>query len=148
LEGVDRRRLIIEITEHAPVLDYHALNMALAPHRCAGARVSIDDAGAGYASFRHILQLSPDFIKVDIGLVLDIDVDPVKQSLITALGTVAGTTGARLIAEGVETQAELDTLYSLDVTLVQGFLLSRPMQSPPTDGFPMPRLPAHNVARR
>ena len=86
------------------------LTKALAPHREAGALVAIDDAGAGYASFRHILRLAPAFIKVDIALIRDIDTDPVRQALITALSTVADTAGARLIAEGIETQAELDTL--------------------------------------
>ena len=126
LEQVDRSHLIIEITEHAPVQDYAALAKALAPHRDAGAQVAIDDAGAGYASFRHILRLTPNFIKVDIGLIRDIDTDPVRQALITALSTVANTTGARLIAEGIETQAELDTLLGLGVTLAQGYLLCRP----------------------
>ncbi len=126
LEQVDRSRLIIEITEHAPVEDYAGLTKALAPHREAGALVAIDDAGAGYASFRHILRLTPAFIKVDIALIRDIDIDPVRQALITALSTVADTAGARLIAEGIETQAELDTLLQLGVTLAQGYLLCRP----------------------
>ena len=143
LESVDRRRLILEITEHAPVEDYEALNSALAPHRQAGAQVAIDDAGAGYASFRHILRLSPDFIKVDIGLIHDIDADPVTQALITALATVAATAGARLIAEGVETEEELATLHRLGVTLGQGYLLARPSKEPAIDGYPtFPNTPA------
>jgi EAL domain-containing protein (putative c-di-GMP-specific phosphodiesterase class I) len=137
LQTVDRRRLIIEITEHAPVEDYAALNAALAPHRQAGAQVAIDDAGAGYASFRHILRLSPDLIKVDIGLIRNIDTDPVTQALITALASVAFTAGARLIAEGVETEGELATLHNLGVTLGQGYLLGRPSSEPPIDGYPM-----------
>jgi EAL domain-containing protein (putative c-di-GMP-specific phosphodiesterase class I) len=137
LQSVDRRRLIIEITEHAPVEDYAALNAALAPHRQAGAQVAIDDAGAGYASFRHILRLSPDFIKVDIGLIRNIDTDPVTQALITALASVAVTAGARLIAEGVETEEELATLHRLGVTLGQGYLLGRPSSEPPIDGYPI-----------
>ncbi len=136
LAAVDRTRIVIEITEHAPVEDYESLNKALAPHRAAGARVAIDDAGAGYASFRHILRLAPDFIKVDIGLIRDIDSDPIRQALITALGTVAGTAGARLVAEGVETQAELDTLFALGVPLAQGYLLCKPTRAPALDGYP------------
>jgi EAL domain-containing protein (putative c-di-GMP-specific phosphodiesterase class I) len=130
LEQVDRSRLIIEITEHAPVDNYAGLTKALAPHREAGALVAIDDAGAGYASFRHILRLTPSFIKVDIALIRDIDKDPVRQALITALSSVADTAGARLIAEGIETEAELDTLLQLGVTLAQGYLLCRPTIDP------------------
>jgi EAL domain-containing protein (putative c-di-GMP-specific phosphodiesterase class I) len=137
LQSVDRRRLIIEITEHAPVTDYDALNEALAPHRQAGAQLAIDDAGAGYASFRHILRLSPDFIKVDIGLIHNVDTDPVTQALITALASVAVTAGARLIAEGVETGGQLATLHRLGVTLSQGYLLGRPSTHPQIDGYPV-----------
>ncbi len=146
-EQVDRSRLIIEITEHAPVEDYAGLTNALAPQREAGALVAIDDAGAGYASFRHILRLAPDFIKVDIALIRDIDTDPVRQALITALSTVADTAGARLIAEGIETQAELDTLPSLGVTLGQGYLLCRPTTHRLPSSYPRassrPQRPAH-----
>lgn len=147
LEQVDRSRLIIEITEHAPVEDYAALAKALAPHRDAGALVAIDDAGAGYASFRHILRLTPAFIKVDIGLIRDIDTDPVRQALITALSTVADTAGARLIAEGIETQAELDTLHQLGVTLAQGYLLCRPTGDPLPSAYRRASRSAQAVAR-
>ena len=147
LAQVDRSHLIIEITEHAPVEDYAALHKALAPHRDAGALVAIDDAGAGYASFRHILRLTPTFIKVDMGLIRDIDTDPVRQALITALSTVADTAGARLIAEGIETQAELDTLFELGVTLAQGYLLCRPTRNPLPTGYRMASRHAQRAVR-
>ena len=120
LAAVDRTRLILEITEHAPVEDYEALTLALSPHRAAGARIAIDDAGAGYASFRHILRLNPDLIKIDEALVRDIDVDPVRQALTGSLLILARTAGAQLIAEGVETRPERDTLADLRTTLAQG----------------------------
>jgi EAL domain-containing protein (putative c-di-GMP-specific phosphodiesterase class I) len=147
LEQVDRSRLIIEITEHAPVEDYAALTRALAPHRDAGAHVAIDDAGAGYASFRHILRLTPTFIKVDIGLIRDIDTDPVRRALLTALSTVADTAGARLIAEGIETQSELDTLLELGVTLAQGYLLCRPTAEPLPTSYRKAARYAQDVSR-
>jgi EAL domain-containing protein (putative c-di-GMP-specific phosphodiesterase class I) len=138
LHGHDRSRVVVELTEHAQVDDYAALDAALAPHRAAGLRIAIDDAGAGYASFRHILQLHPDFIKVDLSLVRDIHLDPVRQALTASLLTLARTAGAQLIAEGVETQPELDTLARLGVTLMQGYLLGRPTDAPPLDGYPGP----------
>lgn len=138
LAGVDRSRVVVEITEHQVVSDYPALTAALAPHRAGGLRLAIDDAGAGYASFRHILELAPDFIKVDMSLVRDINLDPVRQALTASLLTFARTAGAQLVAEGVETQAELDLLARLGVTLVQGYFLGRPCDAPATAGYAGP----------
>ena len=138
LDGIDRRRVVVEITEHAQVADYAALHAALEPHRSAGLRLAVDDAGAGYASFRHILALRPDFIKVDLSLVRDIHLDPVRQALTSSLLTFARTAGATLIAEGVETQSELDTLARLGVTTMQGYLLGRPTVAPAHDGYRQP----------
>ncbi|MDQ1712082.1 MAG: hypothetical protein QOE45_1532 [Frankiaceae bacterium] len=138
LAGVDRSRVVVEVTEHHVVDDYDTLLAALAPHRAAGLRLAIDDAGAGYASFRHILKLAPDFIKVDMSLVRDINLDPVRQALTASLLTFARTAGAQLIAEGVETQAELDLLARLGVTLVQGYLLGRPCAAPAETGYAGP----------
>lgn len=138
LLDVDLRRVVLEITEHAPVEDYELLVTALAPYRAAGLRLAIDDAGAGFASFRHILRLDPDFIKIDLSLVRDIDHDPVRQALARSLVAFADSVGATLIAEGVETQAELDTLVDLGVRLMQGYLLCRPCDEPPLTGYPGP----------
>ena len=93
---------------------------------CPGVRISVDDAGAGYASLRHILELQPDFVKLDIGLVRNIDADPARQALAAGLRHYADTTGNVLIAEGVETQAESATLHRLGIPLAQGFLFGRP----------------------
>src|SRR3954471_1778223 len=123
-------RLVIEITEHAPVPDYGALHRALDPHRAAGLQLAVDDAGAGYASFRHILHLRPDVIKVDMSLVASIDRDPAQQALVGSLQAFAEQSGAVLLAEGVERQDELDELARIGVPLVQGYLLSKPTAGP------------------
>jgi EAL domain-containing protein (putative c-di-GMP-specific phosphodiesterase class I) len=120
-------RLIVEITEHATVADYEKLHAALRPMREAGLRLAVDDAGAGYSSLRHILDMQPDFIKLDIGLTRNIDLDPARKALARALVGFAKDTGCRIIAEGVERQSELDALRSIGVTKVQGYLLGRPM---------------------
>lgn len=133
LDGVDASRVAVEVTEHAAVSDYDALSAALAPHRAAGMRVSIDDAGAGYASFRHIVRLRPDTIKIDTSLIRDIDLDTVRQSLVTSLVAFATSTQTRLVAEGVETRAELTMLAALGVSHAQGYLLGRPSTSAPTE---------------
>ena len=119
-------RIVLEITEHAPVGDYKGLNEALAGARERGIRLAIDDAGAGFASLRHVVRLSPEFIKLDRALIIDIDSDPSQRALASALIAFAGQTGATIVAEGIETQPQLDTLRSLGVSMGQGFYLAPP----------------------
>ena len=122
----DLRGVVVEITEETPVTSYDALLAALAPLRAAGALLAIDDAGAGFASLKHIMVLRPDFVKVDRDLVAGIDADEAKAAVVESLGMFASRIDAWLIAEGVETTAELDRLLSLRVPLVQGYGLGRP----------------------
>jgi EAL domain-containing protein (putative c-di-GMP-specific phosphodiesterase class I) len=89
-------------------------------------RIAVDDAGAGYASMMHVVELGPSLVKFDLSLVSGIDTDPVRQALITGMRFFAERTDRRLLAEGIETEAELTTLASLGVSLGQGFLLARP----------------------
>ena len=127
LRSVPLSRLVLEITEHATVSDYRKLEEALAPLRKAGARLAVDDAGAGYASMRHILNLKPEVIKLDMSLTRDIDVDPSKRALARGLISFGKEIGTQITAEGVETQGELAMLRRLGVDKVQGYLLGKPM---------------------
>lgn len=120
-------RLIIELTEHEPVSDYDALRERLAPYRSAGLRLAIDDVGAGYASFRHILDLGPDLIKLDTTLTRNIDSDIARQTLAQAITVFGRKMGCEVIAEGVETIEELETLRAIGATKVQGYVIGRPM---------------------
>jgi EAL domain-containing protein (putative c-di-GMP-specific phosphodiesterase class I)/AmiR/NasT family two-component response regulator len=129
LEGVEKR-IVLEITEHEAIDDYGALADALAPLRDRGLRVAVDDVGAGYASLRHALQLAPDMVKMDISLTRDIDRDPRRRALAAALISFAGETGMTIIAEGIETDAELGALRELGVRYGQGFYLARPAPLP------------------
>ena len=124
--SVDRRRLVFEITEHEAVEDYDALAEALARLREGGGRVAIDDAGAGFASLRHTLRLAPDIIKLDISITAGIDADRARRALARALITFAEEMAMTIVADGIETQAELDALLSLGVGYGQGFFLARP----------------------
>jgi EAL domain-containing protein (putative c-di-GMP-specific phosphodiesterase class I) len=99
----------------------------LEPLRKKGLRLAVDDAGAGYASFRHILRLEPDIIKLDMSLTRDIDTDRTRRALAAALIRFAQETGSKIIAEGVETQSELEVLRSLGISMAQGYLISRPV---------------------
>jgi EAL domain-containing protein (putative c-di-GMP-specific phosphodiesterase class I)/DNA-binding NarL/FixJ family response regulator len=126
IAGLPWDRIVLEVTEHAPVNDYAALADALAPFRAAGGRLAVDDAGAGFASLRHILWLEPDIIKLDISLTRDIDTDRRRRALAAALITFANEMGIAIVAEGVETRPELDTLRSLGVRFGQGWFLRKP----------------------
>ncbi len=130
LGAVPLERIVIEMTEHAPVGDYEALNRALEPLRHAGVRVAVDDAGAGFASLRHILLLVPDIIKLDISLTRGIDADRPRRALSCALVAFARETSTTIVAEGIETDAELRTLKEIGVAEGQGFLIARPMVPP------------------
>jgi EAL domain-containing protein (putative c-di-GMP-specific phosphodiesterase class I)/CheY-like chemotaxis protein len=130
LERVPAGRAVIEITEHAPVSDYAALNSALRSARALGARLAIDDAGAGFASLRHILQLSPDLIKLDISITRGIDTERANRALAASLVTFASEIGADLVAEGIESAEELDALRDMGIRLGQGYFLGRPAALP------------------
>ena len=119
-------RLVVEITEHAVVDEYTQLEQALARLREMGIRLAIDDTGAGFSSLTHIIRLVPEFIKLDVFVTRDIDKDPVKRALVAAMVGFAGEIGADLIAEGVETEAELNAMEELGLRYGQGYYLGTP----------------------
>jgi len=134
----------VEVTEHTPVSDYDQLVAATGRLRAAGVYIAVDDAGAGYASFHHVLQLRPDIVKIDISLVRDIDTDPLRQALTRSLATFAHESSAHLIAEGVERGDEAHTLSQLGVRLNQGYLYGRPGPLVPSARLPHP---SHETSR-
>ncbi|WP_313328822.1 EAL domain-containing protein, partial [Stutzerimonas balearica] len=113
-------------TEHACICDYERVEDELRPLRERGLRLAVDDAGAGYASFRHILRLRPDVIKLDGSLINNLDGDSNCRALAAALIRFAAETGSKVVAEGVETEEELAVLRTLGVKKAQGYLLGRP----------------------
>lgn len=119
------RRVVLEITEHAAVGDYALFRQAFAAFP-RGVDLAIDDAGAGYASFRHILELRPRYVKLDRGLIRSIERDAARLALIAGLVQSARASGALVVAEGVETEEELEALRRLEVPLGQGYLFARP----------------------
>jgi EAL domain-containing protein (putative c-di-GMP-specific phosphodiesterase class I)/CheY-like chemotaxis protein len=128
-------RVVVEITEHAPVEDYAVLANALGEFRERGGRLAVDDAGAGFASLRHILRLAPDIIKLDVTLTRGIDVDEASQAMAGALATFASKTHATIVAEGIETADELNALRHLGIFHGQGYLLARPGPVPLSSPF-------------
>lgn len=119
-------RLVLELTEHEPVHDYGALAEALAPLRRQGTRLAVDDAGAGFASLRHIALLDPDLIKVDASLVSDVGGHRVRRALVSALASFADEIGAQVVAEGIEQRGDLEALRALGVDWGQGYLFGAP----------------------
>lgn len=124
LQGVDRP-VVVELTEYVVVDDYEAILAAVASLG-PGVWLAVDDAGAGFAGLRHLVELRPHVVKLDGGIVRGIDGDPVRQSLVAGLVHYARATETHLVAEGVETEAEWEALASLGVELVQGYLFARP----------------------
>lgn len=130
LEAADPSRIVVELTEHAPVADYDELRDSLSGLRDRGVRLAIDDAGAGFASLRHIVRLDPDIIKLDITLTRRIEKDPVRQALAVALVSFANQVGATVVAEGVETELQLEVLRLTGIRFAQGYLLGPPGPAP------------------
>lgn len=122
----ERGRLVLEITEHEAVKDYQSLNDHLSLVRKLGVLVAVDDVGAGYANFRHVLTLRPDMIKLDVTLTAEMDTDRSRRALASGIVAAARELGATVVAEGIETRAQLECLTSLGVEYGQGFLLARP----------------------
>ncbi|MFH5879159.1 EAL domain-containing protein [Arthrobacter sp. NA-172] len=128
--AIPARRIVLEVTERQEVADYGPLAEALAPLRRAGLRVAVDDAGAGFASMRHILQLKPELIKLDREIIAGIDTDPAQRALGAAMVGFSSEIGAALVAEGIETEAELAAVTKLGMTAAQGYLVGRPSLMP------------------
>ncbi|MGO1297405.1 MAG: sensor domain-containing phosphodiesterase [Vibrio sp.] len=127
LNDIDAKRIVLEVTEHSPISSYEDFRKALKPLRKQGLRLAIDDAGAGYASFQHILELEPDIIKLDISLTQNIHNNRTKFLLAKALCGFSKAIGCTIIAEGIETNKELNALKELGVDMGQGYLLGKPM---------------------
>ena len=130
-------RLVLEITEHAYVEDYATLKRVLLDVNTRGGRVAVDDAGAGFASLRHIVQMAPAVIKLDMSLVRGIDSDPARRALVTGLCVFAKEVNATIVAEGIESPNELRVLRALGVSHGQGYYLARPGGLPAPIRYPL-----------
>ncbi len=130
LSGAPAHRIVVELTEHASVDDYEEVIAALHVLRTSGVRLAVDDAGAGFASLRHILNLRPDLIKLDLALTRGIDRDPARRALAASLLAFGAEIGASIVAEGIETPGELSSLRTLGVRYGQGYHLGLPAALP------------------
>lgn len=126
LEEAPTGKIVIELTEHESVEDYHELSKHL-QGLPGSTRLAIDDVGAGYSSMRHILDLGPEIIKLDVSMVRDIHRRPSRSAFVKAIAEFARTSGSTIVAEGVESQEEFDELEMLGVACAQGYFLGRPI---------------------
>ena len=127
------KQIVLEITERAALDRIHELQSRVTRLRTLGYRIAIDDLGAGYAGLTSFAQLEPEVVKVDMSLVRGIDRSPVKQKLVRSIITLCTELGIQLVAEGIETPEERDSLITLGGDLCQGYLFAKPGR-----GFPVP----------
>jgi len=132
LQAASLSRIVIEVTEAAMAIDHATVSRLLQPLREAGARLAVDDAGSGNASLRQLLLLHPDIIKIDTSVTRGIGYGRARRALAGALVAFARETGATVVAEGIESEAELEAVREFGVTHGQGFHLARPA-APPLD---------------
>ena len=126
LAGQPAQRVFVELTEHVMFGDYALARDAIAELRSGGVRVAIDDVGAGYSSFRHVLELAPDAVKLDRCFTAGIENDRARRAMAAGFVHFAREMGIDLVAEGIETERELEAVRQLGVTLGQGYLIARP----------------------
>ena len=129
-DGVDLGRIVIEVTEHARVLDYAPVRLRLDELRAAGVRVAIDDLGTGHAGLNHLLQFRPEILKVDLSIVQGVRRDRMRRAIAATFATFAAHLGAQLVGEGIESAEDQDALEILGLTAGQGFHIGRPAPLP------------------
>ncbi|NPV90878.1 MAG: EAL domain-containing protein [Firmicutes bacterium] len=125
------QQVVFEITERTSINDFRFFREGLKYYRHFGFQIAIDDAGSGYSSLQAISELQPEYIKLDISLIRDIDKTPNKRSLVETFLTFSEKTGSKIIAEGIETTDELICLRKIGIPIGQGFLLARPSSTFP-----------------
>jgi EAL domain-containing protein (putative c-di-GMP-specific phosphodiesterase class I) len=137
-------RLVLELTEHAVIEDYESIVDVIAQFRLHGTKVAVDDAGAGFASMRHITDLRPDIVKLDRSIIDNVDGDAARYALVGSLVTFATGIGATVVAEGIERQQELEACRALGVHSGQGYLLGRPAATSAPDQWVQPQADARS----
>lgn len=130
--GITPDRVVIEITENQPTLDFEAVRRALEHYRGMGFHIAIDDLGAGFSSLRLWSELRPDFVKIDMHFVQGAHNNRVKQQFLSAIQQIAYSCGTQVIAEGIELPAEFRLVRNLGIACGQGYFIARPAAQPCT----------------
>jgi EAL domain-containing protein (putative c-di-GMP-specific phosphodiesterase class I) len=124
--GLSPRSLVFEISEKESIANFAAFREIRDEYKSLGFRFALDDTGAGYASLQAVIELAPDFVKVDRSFVAGVDTDRAKQTLVRALQNVADSIGAQIVGEGLDTLEELEMLGKLNIPFGQGWLFGKP----------------------
>ena len=119
-------RTVLEITERAAISDLGALPERVQRLRELGFRIAVDDLGAGYSGLTSFAALAPEFVKLDMSLIRDVDKDSMRQRIVRSMASLCREVGAQVVAEGIEREAERDTVVSLGCDYVQGYFVARP----------------------
>lgn len=130
--GISPERVIIELTETQPTYDYELLRRAVMFYRAMGFQIAIDDLGEGFSSLRLWSELRPEYVKIDMHFIQGINLDPVKLQFVRSIHEIARESGSLVIAEGIETQAELLMIRDLGIAYGQGYQIARPNNFPAT----------------
>jgi EAL domain-containing protein (putative c-di-GMP-specific phosphodiesterase class I)/GGDEF domain-containing protein len=130
--GIDPAQVIIELTENQPTYDYDMMREAVLHYRRMGFQIAIDDLGEGFSSLRLWSELRPEYVKIDMHFIQGINHDPVKLQFVRSIREIAERSGTKVIAEGIEAEAELLVLRDLGVDFGQGYHLARPAAKPST----------------
>lgn len=128
--GLSPERVVFELTESQPLDQFDLLRAASEHFQRQGFAVALDDLGAGYAGLRVWSELCPDYVKIDRHFISGIDKDPVKREFVRAMLDIANRMGNKAIAEGIETEDELNILISMGIESVQGYFLAKPAAEP------------------
>ncbi|SAK44032.1 diguanylate cyclase/phosphodiesterase [Caballeronia hypogeia] len=128
--GLDAKRLVVELTEQSVIADADRFGASVRALRASGSQFALDDYGSANASMNLWVRLAPHYVKIDRFFVADIARDPLKFEAVKAMVSFANASGALLIAEGIETQADLEIVRDLGIACAQGYLLGRPAASP------------------
>jgi EAL domain-containing protein (putative c-di-GMP-specific phosphodiesterase class I) len=119
-------RVVLEITERASLADMRDLRPRVGALRSAGFRIAVDDLGAGYSGLSSFILLEPELVKIDMSLVRDVDTNPTKRRLVRMIAATCRDMGIAVVAEGIETEAEQETVIELGCGLLQGYRIARP----------------------
>ena len=133
--GLTPQQVVIELTENTPSNDYRLLREASYYYRAMGFEIAIDDLGEGFSSLRMWSELRPDYVKIDQHFIQGINHDPLKLQFVRSIQEIANKSGARIVAEGIETEEELIAIRDIGIALGQGYHIARP-QSLPANAIP------------
>lgn len=128
--GISPEQVVIEITEHSPTHDYDLMRRAVRHYQEEGFSIALDDLGAGYSSLRLWSEVQPEFVKIDRHFIMGIEKDKVKRDFVRSIVAIARSVESQVIAEGIETLQEFETLCEIGVDYLQGYYFGRPCPTP------------------